>query len=217
MASAPDQLELDTSLRTRARRTQMRFAATDRADRTSRRVLTTVLILVAVAAALALAASFGAFGTGVKNKPILSRDLLSHIERQARWIWLAIGVLAFLIALLALRWLGRMIIPEPASDDFHRSRTEAGETTVVGANAVAAIVGSELAALPGVTDASARLAPDGTTATAWVRLDDAVDVDDLATHVGDQVLPRLRRSLGRDDLSIDLELRPSTTAASRVA
>lgn len=217
MASSPEQLELDTSLRTRARRTQMRFASTDRADRTSRRVLTTVLVLVVIGAGLALAASFGAFGSSFANKSILSRDLLSDVERQARWIWLGIGVAALIISVLALRWLGRMIIPEPASEDFHRSRTDDGETTVVGANAVAAIVGSELAALAGVTDASARLAPDGTTATAWIRLDDAVSVDDLSSAVAEQVLPRLRRCLGRDELSIDLELRPSTSAASRVA
>ena len=195
----------------------MRFAASDRADRTSRRILTAALVVVLVAASLALAAGSGAFGSSLEDKPIISQDLLDRVGRQERWIWLGIGILALILALLALRWLGRMIIPEPASDDFHRSRTDDGETTIVGADAVAAIVGSELAALPGVADATARLAPDGATATAWVRLDDAARVDDLSREVTEHILPRLRRCLGRDELAIVVQVRPSTIASRRVS
>lgn len=216
MANQTADLEIDSSLRSRARQGQMRFAATARADRTSRRVLTTLLVLIIILAALALALSYGAFGSNRQHQSILSHQTLSHVQEQARWIWLGIGVAAIVLALLAARWLGRMVLPEPASDDLHRSKTDQDETTTVQAHAIADIVTAELTSLPGVSDAASRLSPDGTTALAWIRLDDAARVDDLRSTITGEVLGRLREALGYDAFGLDVEVRPSTVEAARV-
>src|SRR4051812_29661984 len=94
----PAQLELDTSVSTRARQTTGRFGETNRADRLSRRVLTALSLLALIGAGLGLAASYGAFGDDRAHTPVLTAGLIDDIGDAMRWLWVGVAVLALIIA-----------------------------------------------------------------------------------------------------------------------
>lgn len=216
MASDPAHLRLNTSLRARARRTGMRFAETSRADRISRWVLSVLAVLVLVGAGLGLAAGSGLFGDRRADEPMLSPDLHHNVEDYTRAIWWGAAVLSAIIILLALRWLARMVVPAAPAKDFRYPTNDSQEATTVSSSAVANIVDAELTALDGVSDAAVRLAPDGELIVAWARIETSADVNQIRGAVDQDILPRLRSALGRDDLSLHLELRPTGAEAGRV-
>jgi hypothetical protein len=216
VTTSPADLELDTSTSTRARQTGGRFADTNRADRLNRRILTGLSLLVLAAAGLGLAASYGAFGDDRAHEPVLTADLVDDIGDGMRWLWIGVGVLALVVAYLAWRWLRRMLMPVPAADDYRYPDTDDDERTTVKALAVADIVTAELQALPGVGDASSRLRPDGSTVASWVTVDRRTDVSSLRQSLEADVLPRVRRCLDREDLTLDVELRPALDEPERV-
>lgn len=216
MATDPAQLRLDTSLRARARRTGMRFAETSRADRISRVVLSVLAVLVLIGAVLGLIAGSGLFGDRRADQPMLSPELHDNLEDFTRWIWWGVAVLSVIVVLLALRWLARMVVPAAPAKDFRYPANDSQEATVVSSTAVANIVDAELTALDGVSDAAVRLSPDGELIVAWARIETTADVNQIRRAAEDNILPRLRSALGREGLSLHLELRPTGAEADRV-
>jgi hypothetical protein len=216
VTTEPANLELDTSASTRARQTSGRFGDTNRADRLSRRILTALSVVILAGAGLGLAASYGAFGDDRAHQPVLTADLVDDIGDGMRWLWIGIALLALIVAYLAWRWLRELLMPVPAADDYRYPDTEDDEHTTVRALAVADIVTAELQALPGVVDASSRLRPDGSTVASWVTLDRQTDVSSLRHSLEADVLPRVRRCLDREDLTLDVELRPALDERERI-
>jgi len=216
VATDPAHLQLDTSLRARARRTGMRFAETSRADRISRVVLSVLALLVLVGAGLGLAAGFGLFGDRRADQAMLSSDFHSNVADYIPAIWWGAAVLAAIIVLLALRWLARMVVPAAPAKDFRYAANDSQEATTVSSTAVANIVDAELTAVDGVSDAAVRMAPDGELIVAWARIETSADVTQIRGAVEKNILPRLRSALGRDDVRLHLELRPTGAEGDRV-
>ena len=75
---------------------------------------------------------------------------------------------------------------------------------------------AELQALPGVADASSRMRPDGTTVASWVTVERRTDVSSLRQSLEADVMPRVRRCLDRDDLRLEVEVRPALDEPDRV-
>jgi len=212
MAVEAKDLNVDTSLRSRARQAGMRVTDTTRADRINRAILSALALLIGVGAALALATSYGAFGENRTDRPIITADLVDRVHDSIRWIWLAVAVVAAAVVLLALRWILRMIVPGPSPADLHYAQTPENETTTVAAPAIAGVVVAELDAISGVSDTVANVSPDGLTISARSHLAPTADVAAVRHTAEDRILPRLRGSLGREDLALHLELRPSPDA-----
>jgi len=208
----------DTSPGAKARRARMRVAQTTRADRLTRRVLTTLSIIVLAAAVAGLVASYGGFGDRRAHSAVLTDHLRSDLHDVSRLVGIALAVVALVIGLLALRWLVRMLVPGPAGGDVHVPAGRSDERTIIRRDAVVAVVEAELGALPGVTSATAQVDDDGHLVRAWVEATPDLRGQQLRSDLDHRVLARLRRALSVEPIHLEVELRPTTTTdAARVS
>ena len=202
----------DSTLRRRSHAAVARSVAGDR----SLAVLVGFLLLSA--GTLVALLSYGVFGAGRANRPLVDPMIVDVLRAQplaARVVAIAAGLL---LVVLGLVWAARSLRPERRPDLV----LDAGQDTsiVVSSAAAAEAVASQAGALPGVGRARARLV--GTEAAPALRvtlwLADDADVRDVLARLDDQVLATARDSLGLAALptAVRLEL-DSAPAGPRVA
>lgn len=202
----------DSGLSRRARAAVARSAAADR----SLVVLVGVLLLVGGAFVAMLA--YGVLGAGRAARPLADPLILDALRAQplvSRLVAIGVGLV---LAVLGVVWAARSLRPEPRPD-LHLTGVP-DTRIVIDSTAVAEAVGRQVAALPGVGRARARLVgPEHSPAlrvTIW--LADDADVNAVLAALDGEVLAEARESLELDALpaAVRLEL-DAVTPPPRVA
>jgi hypothetical protein len=189
-----------TGLRRRARAAVARSAAGDRS------LAALIGLLLLTAGTLVALLSYGVFGAGRAARPLLDPLILEALRAQpvlARAVAIAVGLA---LAVLGVVWAARSVRPEPRPD-LHLA---AGPDTriVIDSTAAAEAIGRQVAALPGVGRARARLVgPEHRPAlriTVW--LSDDADVRTVLAALDGEVLAQARESLELAELPVAVRL-----------
>lgn len=186
-----------------------------RADRINRQILTVLALLVAVGAGLGLVAGYGLFGD-VEDHPVISRNTIDAVDDFTVWLWIAIGLLMLLVAVLALRWILSQVNPIPAEKDIPVDSGEAGEPVKVSARAATDALAEEVRSIDGVDKAGARMRSGDSPRTIdlWVEVADGYPIAPVRAAIADQCLPRLVHALGTSDIETSIEFRPTEHRAA---
>ncbi|WP_250549405.1 alkaline shock response membrane anchor protein AmaP [Pseudonocardia sp. H11422] len=209
-ATATQRPEPPARMRRRSRHAVARSAAGDRT------LVALLGLILLVAGTLAALLSYGVFGTGRAQRPLLDPMIADALRAQptlARSIAIAAGLL---LAALGLLWTVRSLRPERRPDLV----LDHGPDTaiVITAPAVADAVAHQAATLPGVARARARLVGDDRTpamrVTLW--LADDADVAEVCRRLDREVLAGARSSLGVDELPVAVRLELEGSGAPRV-
>ena len=178
------------------------------------RTLHTLLGLVLVAAGgLGLAYGFGAFGAG--EHPLLPQGMRDFAKDQP-WSWWAVAGGCLIISLVALSWLLAQLRTDRLGRLDLTTDDRDGQTTVH-ASALSDAVESEVEALRGVLDASARLLDRrGRRLEMTVDLAEHADIAEVRRTIEDRVVAHARQAVDDPDLPVDVVLRPGKVrSASR--
>jgi hypothetical protein len=178
-------------------------AAVDRGNRARLSLLGLILLVLG---GLGLAAGFGAFGSSVAQRPVLTDDVRTFPEEYA-WFWWAVAAVLLGIALLALRWLLIQLRTDRVTT-LSIDRSGQGETLLRG-SALRDVVEEELESFRGVGRASASLRgrADRPTCRVAVVLDGRGNVADVRDQVESTTVPHLRQALEDEDVPVDVRLR----------
>jgi hypothetical protein len=180
---------------------------TRRADAVNRAVLLLLGVLLAVVGTLGLAVGFGAFGSSRAASAVLPDEVRTFPDDHP-WFWWAMAGVALLTALLALRWLVAQLRTHRVSKIDRTTDAREGYTTLH-AGALTRAVEDEVADLPGVTGASARVHDQPRLGLALVvDITDTADIDGLRTQLEDDVVAHVREAVADPQLPVDIELRP---------
>ena len=199
-------------LHKRALAARARSAVGDRA------LVVLIGLVLLVGGVLAALLSYGVFGTGRADRPVLDPIVVDALRAQPtlyRAIALAAGVV---LLVLGLTWAARSLRPERRPDLLLDAGTDT--SILVTASAVAEAVAAQTATLPGVGRVRARLV--GSDAAPALRivlwLTDDADVRSVLQRLDTEVLDTARTSLGVAALptAVRLELE-STPSTPRVA
>jgi hypothetical protein len=189
-----------------------------RLDALNRTVLTIVALLLAAAGIYGLLRAEGAFGERAGDEPLLWDDLRRFVNDNAGWFWLAVAVVALLIAWLAWRWLRVQLLPTPSLDRLAVGGREEG-TTHLSASAVSDAVRRELEASPDVSSARVRLVggPDDLALDIRATVAAGADQERVRRRIEDEVLLRAADALEDPDLGATIRLRLGEAAQRAVA
>ncbi|GEL20582.1 alkaline shock response membrane anchor protein AmaP [Pseudonocardia asaccharolytica] len=188
------------ALHRRSRRALTRSTAGDRS------LVTLVGLLLLVAGTLAALLSYGVFGAGRADRPLLDPlvvDTLRAFPLPARLIALGAGLL---LTALGLVWAVRSLRPEHRPDLV----LDGGPDTaiVITAPAAAGAVAGAAETLPGVARARARLVGDARVpalrVTLWLAED--ADVAEVCRRLDAEVVAEARACLGVADLPVAVRL-----------
>lgn len=199
------------ALRRRSRSASARSAGADRS-------LTVVLGLVLLAAgALVALLSYGVFGAGRASRPLLDPIIVDALRAQPLLFRLVVIGAGVLLAFIGLAWVARSLRPERRPDLVLDGGPDT--TVVVRAPAVAATVGEQAGALPGVSRARARtVGRDRAPAlrlTVW--LTENADVAEVLRRLDEEVLADARAALGVAALPMAVRLELDGSGSGRRA
>ncbi len=185
------------------------------ADRTNRGVLGLTGLLLAGVGGAGLLAGVGALGDQLPEQPLFDNPVAEFVGRNGRWLWPVLALGAVLLAVLALLWLRRQLVPDRAGD-LTLGAGPQGRTKLSSA-ALTDAVAAEIGSYRGVDSARARLHGDSEDPelAVSVTLEDRGDLADVRRRVETQALTHARQALGRDvPLRLDLDV---TSAGRRLS
>lgn len=185
-----------------------------RVDTVNRTVLVLLGLLLVAPGALGLVAAAGGRGPDLGSAPVLP-DALREVAADTWWFWPAVGAACLVVAALALRWLLAQLRTDHVGEMDLTDDPREGVTVLDGA-AVATALTAEVAELPGVSGASARLRDRrGALVDLRVDLDARADVALVRERIESEVVPHLRQALDQPDLPVTVELRPGRSTRTR--
>jgi len=149
----------------------------------------------------ACARSLGAFGSA-RSAPIYTERVANWIHLQQSWLWIAVAVVAIMVAVLALRWLIVQLRTERLAqialdaDGGIDPGNGAGPTDLPSA-ALTAAVGQEIDGYPGVRAVKVHMAgkPDQPELRVEVTIDPGVDPARIRARIADEALTHVRTAL----------------------
>lgn len=185
-------------------------------SRTSRgnRIGLGIVGLIALAAGgYLLARSLGAFGAGPAQEPVYTDPVATWIHQHS-WIWIALAVVAVLIALLAVRWLLVQLRTERLGRvDIAPARATAGPelpagSSILPASALTTAIGREIEDYPGIRSVRAFLtgAPDQPALHLKVVIDADADVARVRQRIVGGAIANARIALDDPQLPAQLQL-----------
>lgn len=200
------------ALRRRSRSATARSAGADRSL-----VALLGLLLLAAGTGVALL-SIGVFGAGRASRPLLDPIVVDALRTQpllARLVAVGGGLL---LAVVGVGWALRSLRPEPRPDLVLDGGPDT--TVVVRGPAVAAAVGEQAAALPGVSRAGARMVGRASAPalrlTVWLADPvEGVDVAALLRRLDEEVVTDARTALGVAALPVAVRLELDTAGSDR--
>jgi hypothetical protein len=147
------------------------------------------------------ARSLGAFGSA-RSAPIYTERVANWIHLQQSWLWIAVAVVAIMVAVLALRWLIVQLRTERLAqialdaDGGIDPGNGAGPTDLPSA-ALTAAVGQEIDGYPGVRAVKVHMAgkPDQPELRVEVTIDPGVDPARIRARIADEALTHVRTAL----------------------
>ena len=187
------------------------------ADRSNRAALIALAILLCAVGGLGIAASYGVFGTSVKHEPLLDNGLARFIGRNSEWFWLVVGLVALVVALIALRWLFAILFSTDRTATM-RIKTDGPGRTELASGALTDAVSAEIDSYHGVDSARARVIGDPQVPglVVVVTVEEAADLSGLIARIEHEALAHARTALGNPALPITLDLAVTTNESSRV-
>lgn len=181
----------------------------NRLDGLNRTVLTLLALLIGAAGIFGLLRGAEVFGDALPaDEPLLSGDVRSFVADNAGWFWLAVAIVALVVALLAWRWLRVQLMPTPSLDELPVGDRREGVTTL-SADAVSDAVRRELESHPDVSSARVRLVGHADRPKLDMRATvmDGGDHDAVRRFVEDEVLVQAGEALGAPEVGGSLRLR----------
>jgi hypothetical protein len=181
----------------------------NRIDGGNRTLLLLLGIVLLAAGALALAVGLGAFGDTRAQSAVLSGELIDFVGRNGAWFWPLVAIVALLLAYLGWRWLRGQFSTPKRVDDIDLTRDPKEGFTRAKANGPAHGFAQDVARHPGVESAKARMLSNGSAPQVGLRVEvfENGDIESLREHVEGPALERLRRTLGVEVVTVDLDMR----------
>lgn len=184
-----------------------------RTPRGNRIGLGIVGLLALAAGGYLLARSLGAFGAGPAQEPVYTDPVATWIHQHS-WIWIALAVVAVLIALLAVRWLLVQLRTERLGRvDIAPARATAGPelpagSSILPASALTTAIGREIEDYPGIRSVRAFLtgAPDQPALHLKVVIDADADVARVRQRIVGGAIANARIALDDPQLPAQLQL-----------
>jgi hypothetical protein len=175
------------------------------------RFLLFLLGLIALAGGVViLLLSVRVFGDSQADQPVLRQATRDFADRNP-WLWIAIGVGAAILALLALRWLFAQASTQRVSAMNLEPDRSAGHTRL-SPNALGEAVEDEIERIRGVDGASARVL--GSSKSPTLRVDvkvaDDGDLGYIRSRLEQDAVPNARQAVGFDRLPVWVRLNVAT-------
>ncbi len=179
-------------------------------DKTNRTLVALLGLLLLAAGVVTFLVSFGVFGSSLADKPVLSEDVTSFVDRNSQWFWLVVGVVAAVIALLALRWLLAQVSSDRVSH-LELERDPSRGSTTLQTSAVTSALTEEIESYRGVSSASARFLhskvdPD---LVVTVKLTERADIGATRERIEREAIAHARQAMDMPALSTELLLKPA--------
>ncbi len=188
------------------------------ADKTNRTMLVLLSLVLVAAGAAGLVAGSGLMGSVTKHGALTHNRVGAFIGRNGDWLWPVAAIVAFVIVLLALRWLIALLFTTDRSGDLrYRSGGDIPGRTFLSDAALTSAVTGEISSYRGVHSAQARLIGDDEDPqlVVGVTLEDSANLAGLRTRIETQALARARQATGKPQLPIQLDLAVTAKRASR--
>ncbi|NUR52382.1 MAG: alkaline shock response membrane anchor protein AmaP [Hamadaea sp.] len=188
------------------------------ADRTNRTVLTIIGFLLLAAGVATATAAFGGFGDDRAARLLAANRVWTYAGDNGRWLWPAVGVLALIVLLLALRWLVAILFSTDRVRKLRLRADESRDRVTLAAPAVGDAVQTEVQSYRGVRSAHARLVgePDDPVLAIEVDTDLDADLAALRDRIEQDAVAHARQALDRPDLRVRLDLEAQRQAGVRV-
>ena len=187
-------------------------------DRVNRTVIALLGLLLLAAGAYGLLRGFGVFGDAQSGDPLLTNGITGFVSDTEPWFWVAVFVVAVVVAVLAARWLKEQLAPSPSLSSLNVSTGDGSGRSKLDTSAVNAAVARDIEADPDVNGARVRVVPHGSAIGLDVRavVADHGDVHAVRRRIETVVLDRARTALGRPDLAATIRLRLGDPGARTV-
>lgn len=167
---------------------------TERLDRTILGLLGVVLV---GAAGVGLAAGFGAFASPSPRQRLITTSTTDWVASQDGRFWLAVIVVAVLLAVLALAWLFHQLRRVHSPSELDVPNLELGRLTLPAA-VVADAVHADLVRHPAIEDAVVHvLSASPARIDAVIDVFERADVDGVKRHLA-EVLGRFTSAVGAE-------------------
>ena len=188
------------------------MSSLNRPSRLNRSTLGLFGLLLLAAGGYAVAASYG-------RLPWLNPDthLVPGTARPPTWALVVTAVVAIVIGLLCIRWLGAQLSRHPKAVTWDLSTSpETGHTRLSTVVAVRPLV-AEIATYPGVSTADADLTGtlDEQILVLRIKANQDADLQAIRQRVAQDGLPRWQRALGLESLQVRTEFRYTSTSGPR--
>ncbi len=193
----------------------MSQGANRRADRTNRVVLTGLGVVAIAVGGAGLVLSTTSDGEGADR--ILTSGQTDWLAAHGGLVGVAVLAVAAVVAILAVQWLRRQLVPLPQAADMTLARGPAG-VSVLRTDALLHAIERDVERSDQVSRArAARRTRTPATVELFVQVSDRADLGRVGADIVRQVLPRARRATGRDDLELLVEFSTvATPPAPRV-
>lgn len=190
---------------------------TNRIDRVNRAVFLLLGIIALAVGVGGILLATAVFGHRRQHEYLLTQPETRFADRNAGWFWLCVAAAAFVIFLLALRWLfGQSGTSRMSTLNLERDRS-AGETKLHGGALTDALC-EDVEGYRGVSGAKAALL--GRADKPRLRLDvgltEDADLGAVRQRIEQQALPRARQASSLDQLPVRLRLSVAATDRRRI-
>ena len=177
-----------------------------RVDRSNRVLLGLLGTALLAAGGLGLARSLGWIGPVATTDGVLPLDA-APTWAEDWWFWPAVAAIAFVVALLCLRWL----VAQASTERLRHldvDLSQPGGDTWRHAAPLAEAVEDEVTRIPGVDNAKLQLlgTPGRHRHHLVVSLNDRADIDSVRAELTAHTIPNLHHALDFDDTKLEIEL-----------
>lgn len=188
-------------------------------DRTNRAALTIFGLLTFLAGAAGLTASAGGFGQAYAHRTLPANLVSTYVGRHGGWLWPAVAAACSLIALLALRWIIRLLLSTDRAGVITIASGGKQGNTIMHPAALSEAVSREIDGYHGVDTARARVLGDPGDPALVVAVTAArsADLTALRHRIESEALSHARQALGKPGLPVRLDIDVSNRAPGRVA
>jgi len=189
------------------------MASLNRPARLNRALLALFGLVLLAAGAFAITTSYGWLRVLDRDRP-----LVPGAELPPTWVWYVVVVIAVLVGLLFLRWLGAQALRRPKTVTWRWRSTVVTGSTRMDATVATEPFTEEVEGYPGVREASATLSGPQDEATLLVTVTAAPDADlsVIRERITGHGVPRLCQALDLEALPTVVEFRFATDPVARV-
>jgi hypothetical protein len=191
------------------------------ADRTNRAFLTILclLLLLGGAALIVAGTATNLYGAHFSRRHLLDNPAAQYAGTHSNWFWPAIAFLAFLLALLALRWLAAVLRPQPRTGDIDITAAVATGRTHLDSGALRDALTGEIETYRGVDNARVQVlgSSDAPRLAVTIRATRDANLAALRRRLETRALQHARQALDAPGLPIHLDLDVTKQPGSRVS